>query len=222
MADDLAASGSEGPAGTVVSGDARQSGSWAGLAPGSGAACVSSPPYLNNFDYADATRLELYFLKLADSWASMCATVRSGMVVATCQQTSVARDAQAREYLQRYPSVSERLERLIRELAAERHGRERGKEYDRVVGPYFHGIGEVLEQMRPRLAKGASVLFVVGDSAPYGVYIDTPDLIACLAGCVGYSTMADTTIRKRGLRWCSNPRRHHQPLSERLLHLQVV
>lgn len=221
MAEDLKTLSAGGPAGRVVSGDARQPETWAGTSDACGAACVSSPPYLNNFDYADATRLELYFLKLADSWASMCANVRTSMVVATCQQTSVGKDEQAKDYLRRFPSVSERVERLIVALADERRHRPRGKEYDRVIAPYFHGIGEVLEQMRPRLAEGAPVLFVVGDSAPYGVHVDTPDLIASLAGCMGYLAVADTTIRKRGLRWRANPQRHDQPLSERLLHLQV-
>ena len=42
-------------------GDSRVPEAWESIAPGTAKGCVSSPPYLNNFDYADATRLELYF-----------------------------------------------------------------------------------------------------------------------------------------------------------------
>jgi hypothetical protein len=221
MSEDLKTLGSSDSLETVVSGDAQLPETWAPLSERGGAACVSSPPYLNNFDYADATRLELYFLKLADSWATMCNAVRTAMVVATCQQTSVGRNDKARDYLERFPVVSGRIERLTSDLLIERKGRKRGKEYDRVIAPYFHGIGRVLDSMRQRMAEGAPVLFVVGDSAPYGIHVDTPDLIASLAECLGYSRVADTTLRKRGLRWASNTQRHHQPLSERLVHLRV-
>ena len=63
----------------VVAGDSRESLPWAtALGDRTADACIASPPYLNNFDYADATRLELYFWGAVASWKEMCASVRSG------------------------------------------------------------------------------------------------------------------------------------------------
>ena len=57
--------------GTVRLGDSRSAKPWRELLDGDKAdACITSPPYLNNFDYADATRLEVYFLGRASSWYS--------------------------------------------------------------------------------------------------------------------------------------------------------
>ena len=74
----------------------------------------SSPPYLNNFDYADATRLELYFWGPVASWKEMCESVRSGMLVATTQQTRQAVARAAYEQLNRYPTLNKPLQPLVR------------------------------------------------------------------------------------------------------------
>src|SRR6185312_10300595 len=72
MAADLELDEWQRPVGRVVRGDARSAATWKRAASGTRFdACVSSPPYLNNFDYADATRLELYFLGMASTWAEM-------------------------------------------------------------------------------------------------------------------------------------------------------
>src|SRR5207253_1288413 len=71
MAEDLAATPAPSAA-AVHHGDARMSVAWAAALDGRVAqGVVSSPPYLNNFDYADATRLELYFWGVARSWRDM-------------------------------------------------------------------------------------------------------------------------------------------------------
>src|SRR5207248_2509867 len=97
------------------------------------AACVSSPPYLNNFDYADATRLELYFIGEVTTWAEMCRTVRRKMLIATTQQTKVSESEAAWGVLEEYPRKYNQLRQLGDELSTRRKERPRGKEYDRVL-----------------------------------------------------------------------------------------
>lgn len=205
---------------TIVAGDSTQSAVWSGIAPGSAAGCVSSPPYLNNFDYADATRLELYFWGEVTTWAEMCSTVRAGMVTATTQQSSVAAARTAENFLARHGKVAEDVKELITKLRDERLLRPRGKEYDRVVPEYFASMSQVLANLSLALAPGSGAVWLVGDSAPYGVYIDTPGIIGKLAQEHGLSVEQDVRLRKRGQRWSGNAARHNLELSERLILLR--
>jgi hypothetical protein len=204
----------------VAKGDARDPAAWGPIEPESGRGCVSSPPYLNNFDYADATRIELYFWGDISTWSQMCSTVRSGMLTATTQQSSVGAARTAEQNLQRYGEVAATVNRLVDELRDQRESRRRGKEYDRVVPDYFAAIARVLANLARAMAPGAPVVWLVGDSAPYGIYIDTPALISKLAEQVGFVAEKDVILRHRGKRWAGNTTRHGVELSERLILLR--
>ncbi|WP_159046820.1 hypothetical protein [Streptomyces sp. NRRL F-4707] len=187
------------------------------LTPKSAHGCISSPPYLNNFDYADATRLELYFWGDISSWAEMCAEVRADMLTATTQQSNVTSARLATTGLEAYGDVAASVAEITSKLLAERSKRPRGKEYDRVIPDYFLAVGQVLENLARALKPGSPVVWLVGDSAPYGVYVDTPRLIGDIAQSVGFSFEKDITLRQRGQRWQSNNVRHDVQLSERLI-----
>lgn len=203
---------------TVIAGDSRESSLWLkALGSDVADASVASPPYLNNFDYADATRIELYFWGIASSWKQMCETVRSGMVIATTQQTRLAYAHNAFQQLQIYPMFRRYLQPLISALAEERAYRRQGKEYDRVIGPYFLGLASVLGNLFEALRPGARCAWLIGDSAPYGIYIDTPALIGFLARDIGFDLVGDLLVRPRGRRWMNSGVRHTVELSERLM-----
>lgn len=205
----------------MVHGDSRTSAPWAQISPASAGGCISSPPYLNNFDYADATRLELYFWGEVRSWSEMCSTVRSGMLTATTQQSSVGAARSATELLKMFGSnITEEIEGLIDSLQLQRTVRSRGKEYDRVVPDYFAAIGQVLMNLSSALAPNAPCVWLVGDSAPYGVYVNTPKIISRIAETVGLATEDDIPLRVRGKRWTNSNSRHSIELSERLLLLR--
>jgi hypothetical protein len=204
----------------VTAGDSREPALWrkvAGTQPVD--ACVSSPPYLNNFDYADATRIELYFWGTANSWRSMCDTVRSGMLIATTQQTRLSASSAAETQLSIYPTFQRDILLLIKKLEIERRNRRQGKEYDRVIAPYFLGLASVLSNLFEVLRPGALCALIIGDSAPYGVYVDTPALVAALAVDLGYEAVSDIKVRARGNRWQSNGVRPPADLTERLVTL---
>ncbi len=201
----------------VVQGNSCEKIAWEKLSPESAHGCVSSPPYLNNFDYADATRLELYFWGDISSWAEMCTEVRSDMLTATTQQSSVPAARMATARLAEYGEIADSVLDITSKLLAERNKRPRGKEYDRVLPDYFLAIAQVLENMATALKPGSPVVWLVGDSAPYGVYVDTPRLIGDIAQSLGFSFEKDITLRKRGQRWQSNSVRHDVQLSERLI-----
>lgn len=217
MADDLEGDRPR-PTGRVVRGDARSASAWNRAATtGPFTGCITSPPYLNNFDYADATRLELYFLGTVASWAQMCTQVRSGMVVATTQQSARGSARRANAALRRRPRAGPEIRALTQRLRQERGRRTRGKEYDQVLPGYFADIARVLTHLHAHTAPGAICSWVIGDSAPYGVYVDTPKLTGQLAIDIGFEFVDDVTVRSRGLRWRTNGSRHQVPLTERLL-----
>jgi hypothetical protein len=222
MAEDISEQPLSG-SGTVRLGDSRSAKPWRELLDeGKADACITSPPYLNNFDYADATRLEVYFLGRASSWSELCERIRGKMMVATTQQSraGVARRHEAQ--LKSAGEAGEAVIAIIERLRDERLSRARGKEYDRLVPSYFCGLRSVLAKLAPRLKSGAKCCWVVGDSAPYGVYIDTPKLIEMLAESEGFTPLGSERIRQRGNRWVQNGSRHHVALDERLITLQKV
>jgi hypothetical protein len=204
----------------IACADSRDLAAWRAYVPDPADGCVSSPPYLNNFDYADATRLELYFWGDVTSWAEMCRDVRSGMIVATTQQSRVQDARQALESLSRYGQAGDEIAALTRNLAGERKKRKRGKEYDQVLPSYFLGTAQVLENLAAGLKPGAPAVWLIGDSAPYGVYVDTPAIIGRLAATHGFAVETDMMLRHRGNRWAGNATRHQVKLSERLILLR--
>ena len=206
--------------GLVIQGDSRTGRPWARM-PQKAAACISSPPYLNNFDYADATRLELYFLGVARTWAEMCAAVRDPLVVATTQQsTKLACEKASKGLKKAAPKLAQEVFALRDDLNAERRSRRQGKEYDLMVVLYFHDIVRVLTHLHQALEPGARVAWVIADSAPYGVYVDTPALIARAAVELGFDFVSTEQLRRRGQRWAHHGQRHEVELDERLIVLR--
>jgi hypothetical protein len=208
------------PEGTVVTGDSRSEFPWSQLSDATVDACLTSPPYLNNFDYADATRLELYFWTAVDSWRDMCDAVRSGMVVATTQQSSRSQALKDMAAVQDVlPTIADDIAVLVSKLRVERAKRTRGKEYDQVLPGYLSDLRAVLNNLSRVMKSGSVALFVVGDSAPYGIYVDTPALLGRVAESVGFQVTGDKVLRRRGHRWTTT-QRHSLPLSERVLTLR--
>ena len=80
-------------------------------------------------------------------------------------------------------------------------------------------IYDVLKETYRVLRPGAHFLLVLGDSAPYGVYVPTGKHIAEIA-CgkgIGFSSYQIEELRKRGGKWKDNPQRHKVPLQEGLV-----
>lgn len=208
--------------GRVVSGDARRPCSFDRLLPNGDRAdvCITSPPYLNNYDYADATRLELYFLGRADSWESMCRYARDGMIVASTQQTGQQRAQESRRQLAD-TRIGSALNNIVEEIKEVQSEKARPKEYDRLVLEYFSDMLDVLLNVRTRLVEGAPMVLVLGDSALYGVHVHTPSLVAELAGDAGFDTVSLSMHRSRGHRWKNHPQRPSVELGEYVVRLRA-
>ena len=219
MAADLSALTGDEPDAVVRLGDSRAPESWPEA--GSAQASIASPPYLNNFDYADATRLEAYFWGEVRTWKELTTIIRGEMLTATTQQSSMLEKAAALETLTAYPTIYSTVDSLARSLKAERGRRPSGaKAYDQVTPAYFLAMSDILSNLSTFLENGATAVWQIGDSAPYGIYIDTPRIIGEIAAVHGFEVRSDTVIRVRGNRW----RRANSPvnlkLAERVLCFQ--
>lgn len=222
MIEDLAANPAAGDA-RIIIGDSRTAPIWRTALGGEKAQfCVSSPPYLNNFDYADATRLELYFIGTASTWAELCSNVRANMITATTQQSTKACAEAGWRNLKGLPGTTASARKLALDLEIQRRKRPRGKEYNQMLPAYLSDISQVLSQAHDHLAREAVLAWVVGDSAPYGVYIDTPGLISGMAAEIGFEPLKDIFLRRRGSRWAQNGTRHQLALSERLIVMRCL
>jgi hypothetical protein len=180
-------------------------------------ACISSPPYLNNFDYADATRLELYFFGYIQSWADMVRSVRFDMVRSATQQVTIPSADSSWAYLSNFPAIHRELKAVNSNLELERHRRAGAKHYDRLLPCYFADMLHVLSAAARSMTARGRLVWVVGDSAPYGIHVDTPKILARLGNAVGFKTSSIESIRIRGDRWSTNGSRHHVPLAESIL-----
>lgn len=181
---------------------------------------VTSPPYLNNYDYADRTRLEMYFWGWAKSWGEITEQVRDKLIIAATTQirrtdfsgdplSSALKDLDAQVYEELRTKVH-KLERLRLEKGGK-------KSYDLMVAGYFNDVSQVLRQVYRVLKPRSSFVLVLGDSAPYGVHIPTEEYLGRLGLGIGFQRYEIQQLRTRGEKWNHNPQRHQVALRESIL-----
>ena len=181
----------------------------------------TSPPYLNNFDYADRTRLELYFWGEAKNWGEISKNIRTRLI--TSATTQISRDDPRYSLLQGLreasPDVFDFLRKSVSQLSEIRLTRGGKKSYDHLVSGYFNDMFQILSEVYRVLKNGTKAVFVLGDSAPYGIHIPTDDLIGKIGVGVGFSDYCIDILRERGVKWKDNPQRHSVPLRESIVTL---
>jgi len=183
----------------------------------------TSPPYLNNYDYADRTRLELYFLGWCRTWEEITEKIRKRLIVAATTQVARSRMATARFSDLIPEDVKSELMGKAAELERERSRHGGRKDYDLVVLGYMSDMAKALREMARILKPGKYAVMILGDSAPYGVYIPTHEYLGRIGVGVGFSEYRTVLLRKRGHRWrhvAEAGRRHGAELGEYMLVLK--
>jgi DNA modification methylase len=181
---------------------------------------ITSPPYLNNYDYADRTRLELYFLGWAKTWQDITTQVRERLITSSTTQvrrSEFTEEPLSDELRELAPSVYKELKTKITQLSHIRNSKNGKKSYDLMVAGYFNDMLQVLKQVYRVLKPEAPFILVLGDSAPYGVHIPTDVYLSKMAVSLGFRRYNIQTLRERGTKWRNNPQRHQKPLREVLL-----
>jgi hypothetical protein len=174
---------------------------------------LTSPPYANNYDYADATRLEMTFMGEIEGWGDLQGAVRRYLVRSCTQHIA---DLNGETYSILEDPVIEPIRREItpvcRKLEDERKHHGGRKPYHTMIAAYFCDMGRAWTALRRVTAKGALVCFVIGDSAPYGIYVPVDRWLGELALAAGFRSYHFEKTRDRNVKWKN--RKHRVPLHE--------
>jgi len=174
---------------------------------------VTSPPYPNNFDYADATRLEMSFFREVNGWGDLQDTVRQ-YLIRSCSQHVPERSALLDDVLasRELAPIRQPISDVCQELAAVRLTKGGKKTYHLMVACYFLDLAQVWNALRKVCASPCRVCFIIGDSAPYGVYVPVMDWLGALALDAGFDRFTFERTRDRNVKWKN--RKHRVPLCE--------
>ena len=180
---------------------------------------ITSPPYPNNYDYADSTRLEMTFWGEIESWGDLQAAVRSHLV-RSCSQHAAAERLELDSLLANrlLEPIYAELSAACNELAAVRLTKGGKKTYHTMAAAYFVDMARVFRSLRKLCRSGSELCFVVGDSAPYGVYLEVDKWLGELAVAAGFRNCRFEKIRDRNTKWKN--RKHRVPLKEGRLWIQ--
>lgn len=95
----------------------------------------TSPPYLNNFDYADRTRLEMYVMGDAKTWGDITSNVRTKLITSATTQIDRSDDKYVflSDFIKDCPTEYEFLDDAVKQLSKIRLTKGGKKSYDLLV-----------------------------------------------------------------------------------------
>lgn len=174
---------------------------------------ITSPPYANNYDYADATRLEMTFWGEVQSWSDLHEAVRKFLIRSNSQHVSKERltlDMLIPESI--LNPIQDELFPICKELEKIRATKSGNKAYHTMIAAYFIDMGKVFQALHRVTRPGGKICLIIGDSAPYGIYVPVEKWLGQLALAAGFEGWYFEEIRKRNVKWKN--RKHRVPLHE--------
>ena len=174
---------------------------------------ITSPPYANNYDYADATRLEMAFLGEIRGWGDLQEAVQRHLVRA-CSQHVPPNSVNLDEILgaRELEPIRDEIVAVCRTLSSIRLERGGKKTYHNMIACYFLDLAQTWSALRRVCDSPSEVCFVIGDSAPYGVYVPVIEWFGKLALAAGFTSWKFDKLRDRNIKWKN--RKHRVPLCE--------
>lgn len=163
---------------------------------------ITSPPYANNYDYADATRLEMSFWGEISNWGDLHRTVRQYLICSSSQHASKDK-MKLSELLtdSAIDPIKVELTKVCNELDVIRKTKGGNKAYHLMIAAYFADMAKTFHALRRVTKDGATLCFVIGDSAPYGVYAPVERWFGELALANGFKSWSFEKIRDRNVKW---------------------
>lgn len=177
---------------------------------------ITSPPYANNYDYADATRLEMTFWGKVSCWGDLHNAVRKYLICSSAQHASKEKfDLNQLLKSPHLKSIVSEISPICSQLAEVRETKGGKKHYHTMVAAYFNDMSQIFKKLRKVVTPNAKMFFVIGDSAPYGVYVPVEKWLGNLAVSAGFKEWSFKKIRDRNVKW--ENRKHKVPLKEGIL-----
>ena len=81
-----------------------------------------------------------------------------------------------------------------------------------MITAYFYDLAKVFRTLYKLTREDCKMCFVIGDSAPYGVYVPVDDWLGKLAISAGFKNYHFEKLRDRNIKWKN--RKHRVPLKE--------
>lgn len=182
--------------------------------------CITSPPYLNNLDYGEVSKVHSHFFGYTENWNEITEKVRKKLVTsATTHYSTSDFDIDGFKNTE-FAESNDKLMPSLLKLYDKIHKESKGKSFDILTLLYFKDMFEVLKETNRVLQGGGRSYLVVGDSAPYNVFVPTTQLLGKIAMSCGFLDYKTKLIRTRGTKWKNLKYRHSRNLSENLLILQ--
>lgn len=180
---------------------------------------ITSPPYPNNYDYADATRLEMMFWGEIKGWGDLKTVVRPTLM-RSCSQHSASDKVVLEELIEsdHLSCIRDEIHAVTKELSEVRLTKGGKKTYHTMIAAYFFDLAQIFENLRNNLLPDSKMIFVIGDSAPYGVYVPADEWLGKLSVSKGFSNYSFDKLRDRNIKW--DNRTHKVLLKEGLLTIQ--
>lgn len=174
---------------------------------------ITSPPYPNNYDYADATRFEMIFWNEIEGWSDLQTKVRNGLI-RSCSQHSAAEKLNLDTVLHDplLAPICGEITSVCKELEQVRFEHGGKKTYHTMIAAYYLDLAKVFIILRQLMKENSIVCFVIGDSAPYGVYAPADIWLGKLALAAGFQSWSFEKTRDRNIKWKN--RKHQVPLKE--------
>lgn len=158
-------------------------------------AVITSPPYPNEKDYTRITRLESVLLGFINNRKDL-RSFKNNLLRSNTKNVYKGDE----DY--RWIEDNERIQDLAKTIEDKRIelGKTSGFEklYHKVVRLYFGGMAKHLDELKPKLKKGAQLAYVVGDQASYfRTPIRTGEILADIAVDLGYELVRIDLFRTR-------------------------
>lgn len=183
--------------------------------------CITSPPYLNNLDYGEVSKVHTHFFDITNNWNDITEQVRKKLVTGSTTHYKnsqfIFEEFENSEFYLENKTLVENLiktSKKIKKSANEKSGK---KSFDILTLLYFQDMYSVLKEIRRVVRKRNNSYLILGDSAPYGIQVYTTDILGKISQSVGFPHYKIHKIRLRGTKWKTLKYRHSVELTENVL-----
>jgi len=160
------------------------------------AVIITSPPYLNNWDYSYITRIELYFLDYYKSIEEISKNLKTKLIKSS---GFVLRNVDRRVK----PELNDkRLNNKLLKLQKKLRKASKGRvlKCDLMATAYFNDMHKVLKESYRILKPKGNMSLVIGDSSLYGIHIPTDKILAEIGESLGFKAKIEIIRNRRATR----------------------